>query len=233
MTLRVVGAGLPRTGTTSLKGALERLLGAPCYHMIELMDRFEQAPTWRDAVCGRSPDWDTFLAGYAAAVDWPAAWLWRELAAANPDAVVLLSQRDSREAWFHSMDKTVLARVREIRADRAGPAGDSEGVIPPFMAAATPEQRLAFGEMFELIGDAAFPDPDDPDAVMALYDRHLAEVRAEIPADRLLEWRPGDDWEPLCAVLGVPVPGEPFPHRNTTAEFHAIAAGYQPRPPGG
>ncbi len=219
MTLRVVGAGLPRTGTLSLKGALERLLGAPCYHMIEVFQHLDHAAVWRDALRGVYPDWeDTFLAGYAAAVDWPASRFWRQLSGAYPDAIVLLSQRDSAETWHRSMDKTVLVRARQtLEGDAGGPGGGT----PPWLAGAPPEQRQAFGEMFELVGGEVLADPDDRDALLAAYDSHLAEVRAEVPADRLVEWLPGDGWEPLCASLGLPVPDEPFPHENTTAEFAA------------
>ena len=79
MTLRVVGAGLGRTGTHSLKLALEQLLGGPCYHMVEVLGRPDQAAVWSRAARGEEPDWTTFLAGYEATVDWPAASFWREL----------------------------------------------------------------------------------------------------------------------------------------------------------
>ena len=77
MTLRVVGAGLGRTGTHSLKLALEQLLGGPCYHMTETFGRPDDIPVWHAAVNGELPDWPTFLADYAATVDWPACAFWR------------------------------------------------------------------------------------------------------------------------------------------------------------
>jgi len=97
MTVRLVGAGLPRTATHSLKDALQQLLGAPCYHMIEVFEHPEHVPTWHRAVKGEIPDWEGFLGGYEAAVDWPASAFWRELAASFPDAPVLLSVRDTAE----------------------------------------------------------------------------------------------------------------------------------------
>lgn len=225
MALRIVGAGLPRTGTTSLKTALEQLLGAPCYHMRELAGNLDHAMSWRDAFDGNPPDWAEFLAGYAAGVDWPVSWFWRELAATYPDAVVLLSHRASPERWYQSMDRTVLAGARRLHATaaRSGPDGhgaDGHQEGPSFLADATPQQRRAMEQMSQhMFG--IFSDPDDPAAVMAYYQQHLAEVRSTIPADRLLEWQPGDGWEPICTALGVPVPDEPFPHRNTTAEMVA------------
>src|SRR5262245_3217336 len=99
MSLRVVGAGLGRTGTMSLKIALERLLGAPCYHMIEVFQHPEHVAFWHEAALGRMPDWDQLFAGYAAAVDWPSAAFWPELMEAYPDALVVLSVRDTQSWW--------------------------------------------------------------------------------------------------------------------------------------
>ncbi|MCK2218520.1 sulfotransferase family protein [Actinomadura sp. ATCC 31491] len=215
MALRVVGAGLPRTGTTSLQAALTRLLGAPCYHMQEVFGRPDDAAVWRDACEGALPDWDGFLGGYAAGVDWPVSWFWRELSAAYPDALVLLSRRESAERWYRSMDRTVLEGARRLTR------GGASAAPPQMLAHVTPEQGRALRDMIRALFGGAFGDPDDPDQVIAAYERHLDEVRATVPAHRLLEWQPADGWEPLCAALGVPVPDEPFPHENTTADMQA------------
>jgi hypothetical protein len=111
MALRVVGAGLGRTGTNSLKLALEELLGSPCYHMFELAAHQERLPDWERAIGGGEADWDELLSGYEATVDWPGAAFWRELHAANPDAPVLLSVRESPEAWWDSMERTIIPIV--------------------------------------------------------------------------------------------------------------------------
>ena len=212
MTIRVVGAGLPRTGTTSLCAALPRLLRGTCYHMRELGEHLDHAAVWRDAFAGASPDWDTFLAGYTAGVDWPFSWLWRELSEEYPDALVLLSQRDDPAQWYRSMSNTVLYVARNLR----------DGVTPnrSWTLDATPEQRAAMYDVTKATF-GVFPEPEDQAAVEQVYVRHLAEVRATIPAHRLLEWRPSAGWEPLCAALDVPVPDEPFPHRNSTADMQA------------
>ena len=201
MSLRVVGAGLPRTGTSSLRDALGALLGGPVYHMSETMARPEHAAVWAAAIEGRAPDWRSFLAGYVAGVDAPVSNCWRELAAEYPDAVVLLSRRDSPATWYRSMAATVLPRTRQILA-----RGD----------ALSPLFRVLFSEVFT--------DPDDEAEAMAGYERWLETVRAEVPAGRLVEWQPGDGWEPLCAALGVDVPDRPFPHVNSTADYRARAA---------
>src|SRR5437870_11579597 len=108
MELRLIGAGLGRTGTSSLKQAIERLTGAPCYHMSETFGKPEVTDAWHRAVRGQMPDWPAFLAGYVATLDWPACRFWRELATAYPDAPVLLSTRSTAEAWWASMEQPIV-----------------------------------------------------------------------------------------------------------------------------
>ena len=108
MQLKVVGAGLGRTGTASLKEALERLTGGPCYHMFELLEHPESLAIWHAVVRGESDDWEALMGGYSASVDWPASAYWPELSALNPDALVLLSSRATPEKWWASMEKTII-----------------------------------------------------------------------------------------------------------------------------
>ena len=199
MSLRVVGAGLPRTGTKSLKLALEQLLGGPCYHMVEVFEHLEDVAVWRGALAGRSPDWADFLANYVAAVDWPASAFWLELAEANPDAPVLLSVRDDPEIWWRSADATILEVVRRDEYEDY-------------------EEWLALAH--ELFRKRIAREWDDPSVAMAAYERHNESVRAEVPPERLVEWRPGAGWEPLCRALDVPIPADPFPHVNSTLEWN-------------
>jgi hypothetical protein len=200
--LQIVGAGLPRTGTNSLKLALERLTGGRCYHMREVSERRGAADAWKAAAEGQAPDWNMLLGGYVAAVDWPASAFWRELAAANPDAPVLLSLRTTAEEWWRSIEKTIAVALTRTPDD--------------------PEiGRIR--EMGRTLARRFCPEWPDPAAAQAAYERHTAEVRAAIAPDRLVEWRPADGWEPLCAMLGAPVPDEPFPRTNDAAGFRALA----------
>ncbi len=208
MTLRLVGAGLGRTGTHSLKLALERLTGLPCYHMTEVFGKPDVVETWRAALHGEAPDWHAFLAGYGATVDWPACAFWRELADAFPQAPVLLSTRRSAEEWWGSVSRTVFATMQ----------------VPPDPNDA---DHVRQRRMSRAMLDVFEPRWHDRDAALAAYERHNARVRASVPAERLVEWRPGDGWEPLCAALDVPVPEEPFPHTNTAEEFRE-RAGLEP-----
>jgi len=199
MGLRVVGAGVGRTGTLSLKTALERLLGEPCYHMVEVFSHPQHVPLWQAAARGEMPDWGQLFSGFAAAVDWPAASFWPELSAAFPEAVVVLSLRDRRK-WWESADSTIFPVLRDSSLE---PLPGWRGMIEEML-------RTRFTTAL-----------DDPEEAMAAFDRHNAAVRAAVPANRLLEWSAGDGWEPLCAALGVPVPDEPFPRTNSREEFIA------------
>src|SRR5205823_1279734 len=201
MKLRVIGAGLGRTGTHSLKLALEQLLDGPCYHMLEVFQHPEHIPLWHAAAKGTMPDWDELFADYVAVVDWPAASFWREISEANPDGVVLLSTRNSADDWWTSADNTIF------RIARQGP----------------PPGGGAWHAMWEEIARNRFTRQlEDRDAAIAAYERHNADVRVSLPSDRLVDWQPGDGWEPICEVLDLPVPDQPFPHVNTTADFRAM-----------
>jgi hypothetical protein len=206
MTLRVVGAGLGRTGTHSLKVALEQLLGAPCYHMLEVLQHPESIPVWQDAVDEKPVDWYALMDGYRAAVDWPVVGFWEELADAFPDAIVLLSTRSSSQAWWKSADETIFAVTRR-----------GVGDAPPDMQA----QLHMIQGLFERFTPQWNAD-DGGEAARRAYEEHNAHVRATVPAERLVDWMPGDGWEPICAALDLPVPKEPFPHVNTTDEFRMM-----------
>jgi hypothetical protein len=211
MALRVVGAGLGRTGTHSLQLALQQLLGGRCYHMMEVFGRPDDIAVWQGAADGSLPDWDTFLAEYDATVDWPAAAFWRELTDWSPDALVLLSVRDDADAWWKSAHATIFeVGARPIPDD------------PIF----GPQLRM----INTLLTNTFTPDWQDEDAAKAAYERHNAAVIAAVPADRLLLWRPGDGWEPICRALDLPVPDEAFPHVNSTDDFRTMAGLDAPNP---
>jgi hypothetical protein len=201
--MRVVGAGLGRTGTHSLKIALEQLLGAPCYHMIEVMGRPEHVPLWQQAAEGDMPDWPALFDGYDAVVDWPAGSFWHEIGDAYPDALILFSVREP-DAWWTSASNTIFQAMER-------PPADDDSFRPWYDMVTT-----LFRERFT-------DDYMNAEAAKAAYVRHNDDVRRTAPKDRLLEWHPGDGWAPICDALGVPVPDAPFPHVNTTDEFRAMA----------
>jgi hypothetical protein len=199
MTVEVVGAGMGRTGTHSLKIALEQLLGGRCHHMVEIIADPPQAAGWTDAVEERAVDWDRILDGYVAIVDWPGASFWREIAAANPDALVLLSTRDP-ESWYRSASNTIFNPIE-----------------------APPGLEEWFGATVPKLFETRFcADLGNANAMIDAFERHNAEVRAGVPTEQLLEWSVSDGWEPICARLGVAVPDEPFPVTNTTSDTREL-----------
>jgi hypothetical protein len=203
MGLQVVGAGLGRTGTHSLQLALQQLLDGRCYHMVEVFGRPDHIAEWHRAADGEMPDWDTLLADYNATVDWPASAFYRELADAYPDSIVLLSSRDT-EGWWKSADNTIFNVTRR----------ESLPEDPTLLAQVKMIDAL-FGQRFT-------PKWTEKADACRAYEAHNAEVRATIPADRLIDYRTGDGWKPICEKLGLPIPAEPFPHVNTTDEFRAM-----------
>ncbi len=203
MSLRVVGAGLGRTGTHSLKLALEQLLGGPCYHMLEVLNRPDQAEVWAAATRGDEPDWASFLGGYVATVDWPAAAFWRELSRSAPEAVVVLSFRDP-EAWWKSASQTIFSVLA-----RGAPPDDPGAIAELAMITALLDHRFT-------------SDWNHRETAIRAYEAHNQAVRTSVPPSLLVEWQPGDGWGPLCRALGMDNPSAPFPHVNTTSEFRAL-----------
>jgi Sulfotransferase domain len=205
MTIRVIGAGVGRTGTTSLQMALQILLGGRCYHMHEVFSHPDDIAVWHDAASGRMPNWHTFLQDWTAAIDWPASAFWEELAQAFPDALIVLSYRDP-EVWWQSASNTIFPATLQAQDN--------------------PWRRMVW-EMFK---HRFTTEVENREAAIAAYEAHNAYVRAHAPAGRLLEWQASDGWERLCAALGLPVPDMPFPHANTTADFKERVGAAVPAP---
>jgi hypothetical protein len=198
--LDVIGAGFGRTGTLSLKSALERLGFGPCHHMVELIENTEQISRWRRLADGETPEWDAVFRGYRSTADWPSVRFWRETTDHFPQAKVILTVRDPRR-WYESVAQT-------IHQAEAGPAP-----ADPVMAQMRQvvHDLLWVGEF-----DGRF---EDMDHAIEVFNEHNEAVRREISPDRLLVFEVAQGWEPLCAFLGVPVPDEPFPRTNDRQEF--------------
>jgi len=203
MALKVIGAGQSRTGTLSLKFALEHLGFGPCCHAAELLSRLaEQFPLWMKVVQG-APDWDAIFDGFNSTVDFPTNKYWRELAAYYPDAKVILSTRDA-ESWFESLQRTVNSPEAREKTDKSP-------LIPIL-------RQMLLDHTPERIGDREF--------MLEFFRTWNAEVIDTLPPERLLVCQLGDGWEPLCAFLNVPVPTEPYPRINSSDDiFAAILKG--------
>jgi hypothetical protein len=213
MPLAVIGAGFGRTGTLSLKLALERLGLGPCHHMREVFQHPRLLRSWQAAAAGRPVDWEEVFAGYRATVDWPSARFWRELTAAYPEAKVILTVRPEA-AWWASFSRTIPPLMRR-EAEVADP--HVRGVLA--LARAIVAEQTMGGR------------PDHEATALARYRQQTAEVTAEVAPERLLVLDVADRWAPLCGFLGLPVPDEPFPRTNSVEEFwDPSRPGRPPRP---
>jgi len=205
--LEVIGAGFGRTGTLSLKAALEELGFGPCYHQYELVAHLEHVASWSAANAGDTEALREPLHGYRSTVDWPGCSFWRELADLYPEATVLLSVRP-RDRWYSSFRDTVGA-VLTLNREREVP----------------PEFRPLIEMNDQVVRERCFGpdfDVDDEAAVIRAYEAHNAAVRAGISADRLLEFDVAEGWERLCDFLHVPVPEAAFPNVNDREQFRAL-----------
>ena len=200
MSLKVIGAGLPRTATWSQKLALEQLGLGPCYHMSEALEHPDHWPLWESASRGEAVDWNRLFDGWGSTTDAPGCKFYRELAEFYPEAKVLLSVRDF-EKWFASTQNTVLG-------------GDVVGFH---------RARGSLG-MVEAVGWGSDPRLHDKAFMYDRFESQIENVTRNIPADRLLVYRVSDGWGPLCEFLGVPVPDTPFPQVNSTEDFKEMIA---------
>ncbi|SPF76056.1 hypothetical protein ALP8811_01055 [Aliiroseovarius pelagivivens] len=194
MSLKVIGTGFGRTGTDSMREALNILGFGPTHHMFELNDNPHQTEIWRTLVEGGLPDWDQLFEGYHACVDWPSAHYWRDLIDHYPDAKVILTQRPS-DAWWRSFEKTILSFTN------------------------SPDDPDKFFSQ-KLVGDTVFGGrPVTRDHAISIYEAHIQDVKDTVPEHRLLVHGLGDGWAPLCRHLEVEIPQQDYPNRNAKKSF--------------
>lgn len=194
-TLEVIGAGFGRTGTFSLKLALETLGFGPCYHMFEVSGHPGHDLLWEAMAEGRGGDWEEIFAGFRSAVDWPVAAFYEPLMQRYPEAKVILTVRDP-EAWYASASRTIAPSPEAMR-ERSG-------------------SRMPRLVIWDGVFNGRFHEKEH---ALAVFERNTADVKASVPASRLLVYDPKEGWDPLCRFLGVAQPAEPYPHRNTTEQF--------------
>jgi len=216
--MRVIGAGLPRTGTLTQKLALEQLGVAPCYHWVNLIADLDQVGLWDRALDGQAP-WGEAFAGFRATVDWPGGYFYRELMDAYPDAKVLLSVREP-EAWERSFRETIWTMCH----------GQT---LMPLLARARAEIDPRWRSYLALV-DRMFWGPQgtfaaghaEPAQLIEQMLAHNEQVERVVPAQRLLVWEPAEGWAPLCEFLDLPVPDVPLPHENDRDTFlHRVIGG--------
>jgi hypothetical protein len=208
MPLKIIGAGLGRTATFSMKFALERLGLGPCYHMSEVFAGARRnVPLWLDVVNG-NPDWDTIFSGYQSTTDYPACTYWRELAEQYPEAKVVLTVRDP-DSWFDSVSQTIFSEQMQ------GPLAGS------------PVGAMMQGTVFHAFGDRV----TDRAFMTDWFARRNQSVVDALPPERLLVFSPKEGWAPLCSFLGVPVPDGSFPRVNSRDEIQHVSTEQGGLPP--
>ena len=214
MTLEVIGAGFGRTGTMSLKVALETLGFGPCYHMTEVFAHPEHLATWEAATRGEAVEWEEVFRDYRAAVDWPAAAFYEELMERYPDARVILTVRDP-ERWYESARSTIF-NVQDVVSSRLFSLASS------FVPALRNTRRAAL-MVADLAWNGAFGGSfEDRSHAIAVFERWNEEVKRIVPRDKLLVYEVKEGWETLCEFLGVEEPDEPFPHLNDAESFRKM-----------
>jgi Sulfotransferase domain len=220
--LDVIGVGFGRTGTASLRLALEQLGFGPCCHMLEIMDDAEKIAEWRRVGEGERPDWARLFAGYRASVDWPGAVYWRELADAYPDAKIILTVRDPQR-WYASALATIFQFPMRRHDQRERMVYAMLGRVNPG-AAALPQM------LDKVVWEPVFADRDfdgsqeDREFAIKAFLQHTEEVIARVPRERLLVFDVTEGWGPLCAFLGKPEPSQPFPAANEGSHFNRVIA---------
>jgi len=218
--VKVIGAGFGRTGTSSLKGALEELGFSPCYHMTEVFANPEHADFWRAAWRGEPVNWDGdgVLGSYEATVDWPACTFYAELMERHPDAKVLLSVRDPAK-WYESTRNTIyeLGKI-----STGSPLSRLSFALLSLLAFGT--FNTGQGPMTEeIVWQGTFDGKfEDRHRTIEVFNRHNDEVRRRVPKEQLLIYEVKEGWGPLCEFLGVEEPDKPYPRLNDAAEAQRL-----------
>eukprot|EP00899_Mesostigma_viride_P013818 jgi/Mesvir1/22437/Mv17910-RA.1 len=219
MPLEVIGAGFGRTGTLSLKGALNLLGFGPCYHMMEVIKNGD-IQKWIDVADtidrkGRDYDFEQIFSApdgrepFRSTVDFPSTSFYKELLKQYPGAKVILTVRDSAEKWYQSVVETI--------------AGSHGRYYWPLNMLNSKFQQMVHATVWDkkIVFDRKFHTKDGAAHAQEIYLRWIEEVKRVVPAEQLLVFNVKEGWEPLCKFLQVPVPDVPFPCLNDRAEFKA------------
>jgi hypothetical protein len=208
MTIEVIGGGFGRTGTLSLKQALETIGFGPTYHMREVMQRPSHIARWHEyAVTGRM-DWESLFDRYRSCVDFPASCAWRELTDHYPNAKVVLTTRDP-DQWWESTATTIYPLTHTA--------------FPQWLRKLAPPVDHWLDMVDRLVWNGIFNGRfEDRDYAIEVFERHISTVRADVPSSKLLVFDVRDGWAPLCDFLDVPRPPDEFPHVNDAAAVRRL-----------
>ncbi|CAI2731956.1 unnamed protein product [Schistosoma spindalis] len=222
--LSVIGAGLPRTGTLSMKKALEIIYTQPCYHGYELVTRKQcDIPRWQMLVdevrtTRREEKIHKYLSeiltGYGSVVNTHACWLYKEMMTLYPNAKVVLTVRDKND-WLTSFRQVIMPKSDGPRRKQFEEAKRRSGIPLDLDKLATDSFKLAFQK-----NDIDF---DDDAMLLECYEEHIKTLQENIPSTRLLVHRLGDGWEPLCRFLNVDIPVNiPYPEAGKQSDLQNL-----------
>jgi Sulfotransferase domain len=219
MEIKIIGAGFPRTGTTTLKQALELLGFQKTYHFKDLIAQPEKLKYWQDLEKFGDTNFDLLFDEYQATVDFPGYPYYKILFEKYPNAKVILTKRDVDD-WYESTYKTVW---------QAGPQtfGAKLVLLSKMMVNARLRNTfMCIKFMRKTYLNKQFSGNFISKAyAIEVFEQHINEVSYFIPKNQLLVYDVQEGWEPLCNFLEVDVPKEPFPHLNKKENFHQMVAG--------
>ncbi|KAI4267829.1 MAG: hypothetical protein L6R38_008074 [Xanthoria sp. 2 TBL-2021] len=202
-----------RTGTASMYAALN-MVGLPCFHSFSLYSRIQDCSTWSAALdakfFNRGPkftktEWDQLLSEYAAITDVPATAFAEELVSAYPDAKVILMERDI-DSWFTSFDNAIIKPIWNWTTQFIGS-------VDPWYVGPLKDLHMRWVRGWM----ESHSEDEMRRKAKPHYREHNALVRRITPNEKLLEYKMGSGWEPLCRFLGKPIPDVDFPRVNETA----------------
>lgn len=212
MSIKVIGAGFGRTGTLSLKYALEKLGFGRCYHMVELLRNPDQIQYWEDLEKGKGIDWEQLFTGYQSIVDLPGYRVYQKILQHYPDAKVILNTR-SFDPWYESVYHTIFQAAPSL----------SQKIVMSLQMPFSPRLRkivrvLKYADRVFWQGDfqGRFQDKE---FTRKIYEKHHQDVIDHVPPDKLLVFEAKEGWDPLCRFLEVQKPKEPYPRLNERMNF--------------
>ncbi len=216
MSIKIIGAGLPRTGTNTLREALEILGFSKTYHMKHLLVHPEDLHYWTTLKATGTTDWNALYNGYQATVDFPCYPWYKEHMKQYPDAKVILSLRPF-EKWYISYYSTIWKAQNPPDAERAamGEKIAADARLQTVMNVMGFSRQVMSEDHFQ----GKFLDKE---FMEKLFNEYNEDVKKYVPADKLLVFDVTEGWEPLCKFLDVEVPNEPLPHTNKKEDFHSM-----------
>jgi hypothetical protein len=213
MSIKIIGAGFPRTGTNTLRESLEMLGFSKTYHMKNLLVHPENLHYWTTLKATGTTDWEGLYNGYQATVDFPCYPWYKQHMKQYPDAKVILSLRPF-EKWYTSFYSTIWQAQNPPESERAA-MGERVASDPRLQSVM---QVMGFAK--QTINEEHFQGRFlDKEFMEKVFNDHNEEVKNYVPADKLLVFDVREGWEPLCNFLEVEVPAGPLPHTNKKEDF--------------